>query len=76
MPENYEVTKDLTPDFWVKPEVVVELAADEITVSPANKHTAGYALRFPRLIKFRDDKSVKQATTLRELKDLFKLQKH
>ena len=74
-PKEYEVTKDLTPDFWVKPEVVVELAADEITISPANKHTAGYALRFPRLIKFRDDKSPKQATTLKELKDLFKLQR-
>ncbi len=75
MPKEYSVTKDLTPDFWVRPEVVVELAADEVTVSPENKHTAGYALRFPRLIKFRDDKSPKQATTLRELKDLFKLQK-
>lgn len=72
-PKEYEVNKDLTPDFWVEPEVVVELAADEITVSP--KHTAGLALRFPRLINFRDDKRADQATTLTELKDLFKLQK-
>ncbi len=72
-PKEYEVHKDLTPDFWVEPEVVVELAADEITVSP--KHTAGYALRFPRLVRFRDDKRADQATTLGELKDLFKLQK-
>lgn len=73
MPENFSVHKNLTPDFWVKPEVVVELAADDITVSP--NHTAGYALRFPRLVTFRDDKSVKQITTFEELVELFKLQK-
>lgn len=71
-PENYDVHKDLEPDFWVLPEVVVELAADELTVSP--KHTAGMALRFPRLVDFRDDKSLGQATTLVEVKDLYKLQ--
>lgn len=72
-PKDYEVVKDLSPDFWVLPKVVVELAADEITVSP--KHTAGLALRFPRLIRFRDDKSINQITSLTELHDLFKLQK-
>lgn len=70
-PKEYLVHKDLTPDFWVIPEVVVELAADEITVSP--KHTASLALRFPRLIRFRDDKSAREATTLKELKDLLRL---
>lgn len=72
-PKEYEVHKDLTPDYWVVPSLVVELAADEITKSP--KHTAGLALRFPRLINFRDDKSPDQATTIRELQDMFKLQK-
>lgn len=72
-PKDYEAVKDLSPDFWVLPKVVVELAADEITVSP--KHTAGLALRFPRLIRFRDDKSTDQITSLTELHDLFKLQK-
>ena len=72
-PKEYEVDKDLYPDFWVAPNVLVELAADEITVSP--KHTAGLALRFPRLIQFRDDKSPKDATTVSELHDLFEFQK-
>jgi len=72
-PKEYEVHKDLYPDFWVVPSLVVEIAADEITVSP--KHTAGLALRFPRLIRFRDDKSPKDATTLVELQSLFKMQK-
>lgn len=73
MPKEYLVHKDLTPDTWVEPRIVVELAADEITKSP--KHSAHLALRFPRLVKFRDDKSPEQATSLGEIKKLYKLQK-
>lgn len=72
-PNEYEVHKDLTPDFWVRPEVIVELAGDDLTISP--KHTAGYALRFPRLVKFRDDKDATKATTVKEVGKLFELQK-
>lgn len=70
-PKEYEVNKDLTPDFWVTPSVVVELAADEITKSP--KHTAGLALRFPRLIGFRPDKKPQDATTMVELQEMFEI---
>lgn len=72
-PKEYEVHKNLEPDYWVKPEIVVEVAADDITVSP--NHTAGYALRFPRLVKIRGDKSVKQSTSLKEFVEMFHLQK-
>ena len=72
-PKEYEVHKNYTPDYWVTPSLVVEIAADEITKSPT--HTAGIALRFPRLVKFRDDRSPNDATTLKELKRLFNLQK-
>jgi len=65
--------KDLYPDVWVKPRIVVELRADEITISP--KHTARFALRFPRLIRIRADKKATQATSVKELEDLFLLQK-
>lgn len=64
-PESYRVDKALVPDVWVKPTLVVEVAADELTKSPV--HTAGVALRFPRLVKFRDDKNWEQATTVGEL---------
>lgn len=67
-PSNYKVPKELTPDVWVQSELVVEIAADEITKSPL--HSAKLALRFPRLIKFRDDKNWDQATTLKELKQM------
>lgn len=64
-PVVYEVGKGLEPDVWVDPQIVVEIAADEITKSPM--HSAGVALRFPRLIAFRDDKSPEQTTTITEI---------
>lgn len=64
-PKEYEVDKNLEPDIWLESGLVVEIAADEITKSPI--HTAGLALRFPRLVKFRDDKSPEQVTSIAEL---------
>ena len=67
----------LVPDVWLKPEVVVEVMADEITPSP--RHTAGkvgdkpgFALRFPRVVSFRAaDKRPEDATTVKEIAELF-----
>ncbi|GIK84450.1 MAG: putative DNA ligase [Patescibacteria group bacterium] len=66
-PKEYEVEKSLIPDMWMRPELVVEIAADEITKSPT--HSAKVALRFPRLVGFRDDKNWTDATTITELKN-------
>lgn len=90
-PALYEVDKILEPDVWVNPEVVVEIKADELTRStvhtagrilkPSKSGSAfdvdvpGYALRFPRLERFRDDKTPSDATTLKEVEEMFKLQK-
>ena len=70
----------LVPSVWIKPEIVIEVLADEITRSPI--HTAGkigsdpgYALRFPRLIKFREaDKKAEDATTVKELIGMYQQQ--
>ncbi len=75
------------PDFWVIPKYVVTVKADEITKSPM--HTCGrekqedgsevgYALRFPRLVgeeTFRKDKSVEEATTTKEIIEMYGQQK-
>ncbi len=71
----------LTPDVWLKPEVVVEVLADEIT--PGTNHTAGkvgdapgFALRFPRLVSFRDaDKRPEDATSVKEIREMFAQQR-
>ena len=71
-PKGVDVPKELTPDVWAKPSIVVEIKYDEISKSPL--HTAGYALRFPRLISYREDKTAPQATTVGEIKRMFKTQ--
>ncbi len=70
--KSARVNSLITPSVWVKPEIVMEVLADEITRSPI--HTAGFALRFPRLVKFRDDKQATDATTVKELVKLYKEQ--
>jgi len=67
-PKEYEVNKNLFPDVWCQPQLVVEIEADTITKSPI--HTAGLALRFPRLKNFRDDKDINQATHKHELEKI------
>jgi DNA ligase 1 len=75
------VNSVLTPDVWLRPEVVVEVLADEITPSP--RHTAGMsgdqpglALRFPRIVSFRSaDKKAEDATTVRELLEMYHQQR-
>lgn len=76
-PANYVVDKLVVPDIWVKPQIVLEILADEITPSP--RHTAGrnektgkgYSLRFPRLIRIRKDKNPEQATSVKEIARLY-----
>jgi len=67
-PENYLVDKMAECDVWISPKIVVEIKADEITKSPT--HTAGLALRFPRLERFREDKNPENVTTLEELQHM------
>jgi DNA ligase 1 len=75
-PKNIECAKELTPDVWVTPQIVCRVRADEITLSPL--HTAGktekqlgYALRFPRFMDYRTDKSAEEASTDYEIKRLY-----
>jgi DNA ligase-1 len=57
---------------WVKPEIVVEIAFNEIQRSP--KYKSGYALRFARIIRIREDKSPKEADTITKVKRLYEKQ--
>jgi len=74
------VNSELEPDHWVEPKYVIEVRADEITKSPI--HTAGktkelgFALRFPRMISIRVDKKPEEATTEKEIIEMYEQQKH
>ena len=77
-PKNYVVDKSLFPDVWALPELVVEIKADEITLSPMHKacsqfldNNKGLALRFPRLIKIRD-KKIDDSTSSFEVYRIYK----
>ncbi len=69
-PKEYMIVNKLfTPDVWVAPSIVVEIAGDDLTRSPS--HGAGVAIRFPRLVRIRTDKSAAQATTAREVQQMY-----
>ncbi|MGQ2981733.1 MAG: ATP dependent DNA ligase, partial [Polaromonas sp.] len=55
----------------VRPTLVFELGFEGINRSP--RHKSGMAVRFPRMLRIRDDKPVHQANTLDELKALLNL---
>jgi DNA ligase-1 len=56
----------------VRPEVVVEVEYNEIQKSPT--YPSGFALRFARVTRIREDKAPGQATTLEELRRLYERQ--
>jgi DNA ligase-1 len=53
----------------VKPEVVLEVAFDGVQKS--SRHKSGFALRFPRILRWRQDKRVDQVDDLQRVKELY-----
>ena len=56
------------PVRQVKPELVFEIAFEGIALSP--RHKSGVAVRFPRILRWRKDKSTQSANTLNDLKGM------
>ena len=71
MTEHFEkTTLELHgPVHKVQPTVVLEIAFDRIQES--KRHKAGYALRFPRIVRIRDDKTPEQVSTLDEVRRIY-----
>lgn len=57
------------PVHLVEPTVVLEIAFDRIQES--KRHKSGYALRFPRIARIRDDKAVEQISTIDEVRRIY-----
>jgi DNA ligase-1 len=75
-PHNVVCAKELEPYVWTNPEIVCSIRADEITMSPLHSagktaEQLGYALRFPRFMGYRIDKSATDATEVFEIKRLY-----
>lgn len=71
--ENYN--SDLKADVYVKPKFVIEIISDEITKSPLYKFTNSFSFRFPRFIRIREDKNSDETTSLKEIEEMYYLQK-
>jgi DNA ligase-1 len=56
----------------VEPEIVVEVAFNNMMRS--DRHESGYALRFPRIVRLRPDKSAQDADTLGRAKEIYEHQ--
>jgi len=57
---------------FVRPSVVVEVTYQEI--QETDEYTSGFALRVPKIVRFRTDKSVNEVDTVEKMKKLFELQ--
>jgi DNA ligase-1 len=71
-----ELTETLKPyilrekgkEVEIKPALVFEVAYEEIQKSPT--YGSGFALRFPRLVRVREDKGPEEADTLERIEQL------
>lgn len=80
--KNSRVVSEMEADVWLEPELVLEVVASEITLSPIHKtglnlvrKNSGFALRFPKFTgKIRYEKAVENASTHDEVLALYKNQ--
>ena len=81
--KNPRINSEMEADVWFEPELVIEVVASEITLSPIHKASrdeirkgAGFALRFPKFTgKIRVEKFAEDASTNEEVVALYKGQK-
>ena len=80
--KNSRIISEMEADVWLEPELVLEIVASEITLSPIHKtgldlirKNSGFALRFPKFTgKIRYEKAVEDASTVEEVLTLYKRQ--
>ncbi|MDH5704285.1 MAG: hypothetical protein OEY99_08730, partial [Aigarchaeota archaeon] len=65
-------TRETRYMVYVKPEIVVEVAFNEIQRSP--HYRSGFALRFARITRIRDDKSPSEVDTIQRIRELYEKQ--
>jgi DNA ligase-1 len=78
IPQKHRLVEtNMKMDVWFEPAVIIEISGADLTISPV--HTVaqnklkkgGIALRFPRLLRIRSDKTAEQATTVQEIWNMY-----
>ncbi|CAB3287796.1 DNA ligase [Methanocaldococcus lauensis] len=67
------IIRDLGEEVEVEPKIVIEVAYEEIQKS--DKYPCGYALRFPRVVRFRFDKGKDDINTIEDVKRIYEIQR-
>nr|XP_043610903.1 DNA ligase 1-like [Erigeron canadensis] len=82
-PKSYYRCGSINPDVWFEASEVWEVKAADLTISPvycaaigAVDPNKGISLRFPRLLRVRDDKGPDEATSAEMVADMYNAQKH
>ena len=76
-----QLTKLLEPDVieekgrevTVRPKIVIEVNYEEIQASPT--YASGFALRFPRFIKLREDRRAEDVNTVFDIRKMYESQR-
>ena len=63
-----DITEEKGREVKVKPKIVIEVNYEEIQKSPT--YSSGYALRFPRLVRMREDRGINDINTLADVQEL------
>jgi DNA ligase-1 len=74
---DVKVKDQIKPDVWVKPELVWEIKAAGVSLSPIyscyiQEGDKGLSLRFPRFIRSRKDKKAEEGTSSEEIYKVYK----
>jgi DNA ligase-1 len=70
LPESRRRPKGRAYEIPVEPAIVLEVAFDLIAES--DLHESGFSLRFPRIVRVRDDKPVSEIDTLERVREIYR----
>ena len=67
------ITHEKGKEIDVKPKIIIEVAYEEIQKSPS--YSSGYGLRFPRVLKLRDDKNLTEINSIKDVEKIYSSQR-
>ncbi len=69
LPPERRREKARSHEIPVEPAIVIEVAFD--VMQKSELHESGFAMRFPRIVRIRDDKPVEEIDTMARVRDIY-----